>query len=64
MKGLFENLFFFKSTSGFKEILLMDSFQFEYPTKAAEITLQEETINLLFTILSHNTLTQCSLALM
>lgn len=42
----------------------MDSFEFEYPTKAAEITLQEETINLLFTILSLGTLIWCSLALM
>lgn len=42
----------------------MDGFQFECPTKAAEITLQEETINLLFTTLSLNTLTWCSLAVM
>lgn len=61
---LFKKLNFKKVPSVFKEALLMDSFRFECPTKAAEITLQEETISLLFTVLSHNTLTQCSLALM
>lgn len=59
---LFKELNFQKVPTGFKEVLLMDGFQSDCPTKAAEITLQEETISLLFTIL--NTLTWCSLALM
>lgn len=49
---LLKKLNFQKVPTGFKEALLMDSFQFECPTKAAEITLQEETFNSLFTILS------------